>query len=97
MTCLQGPDRPNGFICVGEVTALMTMAALTDANLTPGVEADISRQARVADLRQHSPAIDTVYEDLRATGRAMAEMLLRRIEGEPPETLNVLFEPERCG
>jgi hypothetical protein len=22
-----GPDRPDGFVCVGEVTALMTMAA----------------------------------------------------------------------
>jgi LacI family transcriptional regulator len=43
-------------------------------------------------------SIDTVYEDLRATGRAMAEMLLRRIEGEPPEDAErSLFEPERCG
>jgi DNA-binding LacI/PurR family transcriptional regulator len=55
------------------------------------------RQARLADLRQHPPAHRHGYEDLRATGRAMAEMLLRRIDGEPPETLNVLFEPERCG
>jgi LacI family transcriptional regulator len=96
-TCLQGPDRPNGFVCVGEVTALMTMAALTDANLTPGVEADIVAKRASPIFDNIRPQIDTVYEDLRATGRAMAEMLLRRIEGEPPETLNVLFEPERCG
>jgi LacI family transcriptional regulator len=95
--CLQGPDRPNGFICVGEVTALMTMAALTDAGLTPGVEADIIAKRASPIFDNIRPRIDTVYEDLRATGRAMAEMLLRRIDGEPPEELNVLFEPERCG
>jgi LacI family transcriptional regulator len=39
------------------------------------------------------PRIDTVFEDLRATGRAMAEMLLRRMHGEPQEGLNRLFQP----
>jgi LacI family transcriptional regulator len=95
--CLASPDRPNGFICVGEVTALMTMAALTDAGLTPGVEADIIAKRASPIFDNIRPRIDTVFEDLRATGRAMAEMLLRRIDGEPPEELNVLFEPERCG
>lgn len=90
-------DRPNGFVCVGEVTALMTMAALTDAGLTPGVEADIVAKRASPIFDNIRPRIDTVFEDLRATGRAMAEMLLRRIEGEPPEQLTVLFEPERCG
>jgi LacI family transcriptional regulator len=40
------------------------------------------------------PRIDTVHEDLRATGRAMAEMLLRRMHGEPPGQLNRLFRPD---
>jgi LacI family transcriptional regulator len=74
--CLASPDRPNGFICVGEVTALMTMAALTDAGLTPGVEADIIAKRASPIFDNIRPRIDTVFEDLRATGRAMAEMLL---------------------
>lgn len=95
--CLHGPNRPNGFVCVGEVTALMTMAALTDAGLTPGVEADIFAKRASPIFDNVRPRIDTVYEDLRATGRAMAEMLLRRIDGEKPEELNVLFQPKGCG
>jgi len=95
--CLRGRERPNGFVCVGEVTALMTMAALSDTGLTPGIEADIVAKRASPIFDNVRPRIDTVYEDLRATGRAMAEMLLRRIEGEPPEALHVLFEPERCG
>jgi LacI family transcriptional regulator len=43
------------------------------------------------------PRIDTVFEDLRATGRAMAEMLLRRMAGEAPETLSRLFRPDPVG
>jgi LacI family transcriptional regulator len=61
---------------VGEVTALMTMAALTDAGLTPGVEADIIAKRASPIFDNIRPRIDTVFEDLRATGRAMAEMLL---------------------
>lgn len=95
--CLRAPDRPDGFVCVGEVTALMTMAALADAGLTPGVEADIFAKRASPIFDNIRPQIDTVFEDLRATGRAMAEMLLRRIDGEAPEDLNVLFQPESCG
>ncbi|KPQ14711.1 MAG: LacI family transcriptional regulator [Rhodobacteraceae bacterium HLUCCO18] len=95
--CLRRPERPNGFVCVGEVTALMTMAAMTDAGLTPGIEADIVAKRASPIFDNIRPRIETVYEDLRATGRAMAEMLLRRIDGEPAEGLHVLFEPGRCG
>lgn len=93
---LDGPDRPNGFICVGEVTALLTMAALSDAGLTPGVEADIVAKRASPIFDNIRPRIHTVFEDVRATGGAMADMLLRRIDGEPPEQLNILFQPGPC-
>jgi LacI family transcriptional regulator len=93
---LQQGDRPDGFVSVGEVSALLTIAALTDAGLTPGVEADIIAKRASPIFDNIRPRIDTVYEDLRATGRAMAEILLRRIDGEPPEGLHVLFGPESC-
>lgn len=90
---LRGQDAPDGFVCVGEVTALVTLAALADAGLVPGVDADIVAKRASPIFDNIRPRIDTVFEDLRATGRAMAEMLLRRIDGEPPDRLNVLFEP----
>ena len=37
------------------------------------------------------PRIETVYEDLRSTGRTMAEMLLRSMDGEAPERLQYLY------
>lgn len=85
---------PDGYVCVGEATALMTLAALSDTGAQPGVDADIIAK-RASPIFDHiRPRIDTVFEDLRATGHAMADLLLRRMEGEAPENLQVLFQPE---
>jgi LacI family transcriptional regulator len=90
---LRGQNVPDGFVCVGEVTALVTMAALADAGMVPGIDADIVAKRASPIFDNIRPRIDTVFEDLRATGRDMAGMLLRRIEGEPPERLHVLMDP----
>ncbi|MDG4649368.1 LacI family transcriptional regulator [Roseibacterium sp. SDUM158017] len=90
---LRGQDAPDGFVCVGEVTALVTIAALSDAGLVPGIDADIVAKRASPIFDNIRPRIDTVFEDVRATGRTMADMLLRRLAGEPPEKLNVLFKP----
>lgn len=87
-------NPPDGYICVGEATALMTLATLADTGAKPGIDADVVAK-RASPIFDHiRPRIDTVFEDLRATGKSMAELLLRRMEGEPPETLNVLFQPK---
>jgi LacI family transcriptional regulator len=84
---------PDGYICVGEATALMTRACLTDMGATPGVEADVFAK-RASPIFDHiRPKIDTVFEDLHATGQAMAQLLLRRMGGDMPKDLHILFGP----
>lgn len=88
------PNPPDGYVCVGEATALMTLATLADTGARPGVDVDIVAK-RASPIFDHiRPRIDTVFEDLRATGRTMAELLLRRMAGEPPDDLHVLFQPQ---
>lgn len=89
-----GPNPPDGYVCVGEVTALVALAALADSAAVHGVDADIVAKRASPIFDNIRPHVDTVFEDLRATGRAMAEMLLRRMNGEPPERLNRLFLPD---
>jgi LacI family transcriptional regulator len=89
----QRPDPPDGYICVGEATALMTLAALTDTGGRPGVEADVIAKRASPIFDNIRPRIDTVFEDVRATGKAMADLLLRRMDGEAPDDLHVLFRP----
>ncbi|MDN3722447.1 LacI family transcriptional regulator [Roseibium salinum] len=89
-----GPDAPDGYVCVGEVMALVTLAYLNDMGLTPGQEVDVVAK-RASPISNHfRPRIETIDEDLRATGRAMAEVLLARISGAPMEEMQVLLKPE---
>lgn len=94
LTALQrGPAPPDGYVCVGEVTALVALAVLADTGAVYGLDADIvaKRASPIFDVIR--PRIASVREDLRATGQVMAEMLLRRMRGEPPEDLHRLFIP----
>ena len=87
-------DPPDGFLCVGEVSAIAVLSALTDIGLVPGRDADIvaKRGSPIFDLMR--PRVDSVFEDIRATGRHMGELMLRRIAGEAPERLQLLQRPE---
>jgi len=90
---LAQPDPPDGFVCVGEVSALATLAALTDAGLVYGRDADIvaKRGSPVFDLMR--PRVDAVFEDIRATGHDMGKILLRRLTGEPADRLQIIRTP----
>ena len=79
---------------LGAEGALLALAALTDTGTVHGVDADIVAKRASPIFDNIRPRIGTVFEDLRATGRAMAEMLLRRMSGEAPERLNRLFLPD---
>ena len=81
----------DGVICPGEVAAMAAMAALTDAGLTDRADVIGKQTSQVFDLFR--PKIDTIYEDLRAAGRSLGRLLLRRIAGELAETLCDLQEP----
>jgi LacI family transcriptional regulator len=39
------------------------------------------------------PQIDTIEEDVLSAGMELARLLIRRINGEPAETLRTLGEP----
>ncbi|MGN6488115.1 MAG: LacI family transcriptional regulator, partial [Devosia sp.] len=43
---------------------------------------------------QVRPKVDAIFEDTALAGRQIGELLLRRIQGEPPEALQILHQPE---
>lgn len=86
-------DRPDGFVCGGEVTAMALVAGLTDAGLEIGRDADLVAKQTSNLFDQVIPPIDSIYEDLQATGEALASILLRRIDNEPVDSLQVLGKP----
>lgn len=85
---------PDGYVCVGEVTALVTLSALSDSGAVLGRDADIFAKRASPIFDNIRPRIDSVYEDLRGTGHKMAEMLLKRMAGEPAAGLTHILSPD---
>jgi LacI family transcriptional regulator len=90
---LSAKDRPDGVICMGEVSAISTLAALSDVGLQSGREVDLVAKRASAIFTLMRPHIDTVFEDLWETGRSMGQTLLRSMAGEAAEGLAVLQSP----
>lgn len=87
-------NPPDGYVCVGEIMALITLAAIQDMGLTPGVEADVLAKHASPISNHFRPRIETVQEDIYATGLAMARVLLQRMNGGKIEDMQVLLAPE---
>ncbi|WEX77370.1 LacI family transcriptional regulator [Sinorhizobium numidicum] len=88
-------DPPDGFACGGEVCALATITGMSDYGLTLGVEYDIVAKQTSHLLSAIQPRVDTIYEDLTATGEHMGHILLRRIGGSlSMRELQLLLSPE---
>lgn len=90
------PDAPDGYVCVGEATALATLGALADCGQVPGRDVDVIAKRASPIFDSVRPRIEAAHEDLRATGRVMAQMLLKHMDGAPAEALNHLFVPEQA-
>jgi LacI family transcriptional regulator len=91
---LSAQDRPDGVICMGEVSAISTLAAMSDVGLQSGREVDLVVKRASAIFSLMRPHVDTVFEDLWETGRSMGQTLLRSMAGEPAEGLAVLQSPK---
>ncbi|MCK0149331.1 LacI family transcriptional regulator [Marivita sp. S6314] len=87
-------NPPDGHVCVGEVVAMATLSALYDSGLTPGLDATVLAKQASPTFKHVRPRIETVSEDLRETGRHLGALLLRQINGESPEGLHALMQPD---
>lgn len=81
---LEGPDRPDGIICGGEVSALAAMAASYDHGLELGRDINLVAKQTSGLFDQIRPRVETIYEDLAEAGATMGRLLLRRITERPP-------------
>ncbi len=86
-------DGVDGFICPGEVSAMAVLAGLQDQGAGIGSEVDVIAKQTSQTFDLYRPRIDTIYEDIRAAGETLGQLLLRRISGEPPEALHLLQSP----
>lgn len=84
---------PDGYVCVGEVAALATLAVLRDSGAVIGKDADIFAKRASPIFSLMRPRIESVFEDLRETGNAVGQLLLERIDGADADRLQRLISP----
>ena len=87
------PQLPNGIICDSELRSICMLMGLADGNLVPGRDFHFISKQTSDLLSTLYPALDTIAEDIVAAGSELARLLMRRIDGEPPESLQTLSEP----
>ncbi len=86
-------ERYDGIICNNELIALAIIGGLQDKQMRIGRDYDLICKQNTEILPILYPAMDTVAEDLFATGSELAKLLLQRIEGVDVCHLQTLHEP----
>lgn len=74
---------------------LAIQAGLSDAGAVIGRDIDIVTKQLFANLPVFGDAFYVVHEDVRETGRGLANALLGSIEGKPVSELQTLFIPKK--
>ncbi len=86
-------DRYDAIICNNELTTLAIVSGLQQGGLTLGGEYDLICKQTTDILPVLYPAMDTIAEDLFATGKELARLLIDSIAGKDVATLQTLHEP----
>jgi LacI family transcriptional regulator len=87
------PDRPDGIVCDNEIDAMTLTTGLRQGGVLVGTHLRVVCKQTSDVLPILFPEIVGIVEDVRAEGHEMTRLLIRRIEGESPERLQVLAEP----
>lgn len=87
------PDRPDGYVCASEVSALAVIGGLNDSGMVVGQTAHVVSKQSSEMFAQFQPGAETVLEDFVASGRQLGTLLLRRISGAPSDELHSLAQP----
>lgn len=87
------PDRPDGIVCDSELRTIALIGGLQDGGLQLGRDIELIYKQTSDILPTLFPKLDSIVEDVFTAGQEATRLLLRRIDGEAPETLQTLFEP----
>ncbi|WP_299141657.1 LacI family transcriptional regulator [uncultured Tateyamaria sp.] len=88
------PDPFDAVISNNELATLALMGGMSDAGLVQGRDYALICRQTTDILPTLYPTIDTVAEDLVATGTELARLLIGRLGDSPVETLQTLHEPQ---
>jgi len=95
-TLAQRSDPFDAIISNNELATLALLGGMADKGQHLGRDYELICRQTTPILPTLYPHIDTVSEDLVATGRELARLLINRVAGAPVEQLQTLHEPQPC-
>ncbi len=81
------PNAPTAIVCAVDRTALGAYRAAAARGLQIGKDLSVIAYDGVQEGAHAHPPLTTFSVDNREAGKCLATLLVRRIQGEPPETL----------
>jgi len=93
ISAAQTGKLPDGIISSSDIGSLAMIDALTESGLVVGRDVDIVSRRTSTMLDFCRPRIDTISEDLIEAGETLAKLLMRRIDGDAPEGLQIVGAP----
>ena len=91
---MRSEDAPDGIVSGSGSGAIALIAGLEMAKKKLGEDCDMVSKSPSDFLRWLRPEVMTMYEDIRVAGRELAKAVIGHIDGQPPETLQSLSQPE---
>lgn len=84
------PNAPDGLVLPGDVSGLAALAAIQDLGLVPGKDVNLVVKQTSGVFGLVRPKVASLYEDLSEAGEKLAELLLKRIAGDPVAELQYI-------
>ena len=89
----RGEDAPDGYVCGSEDRCLGLVTGLQAAGLRIGRDVDVVAK-QTSDLLDYvAPPLDALTEDLGLAGAELVRLLMRSIDGDPVDELQMLEQP----
>ena len=86
-------DPPTAMLCASDFTALGVMRAVKARGLEIGVDVSIIGYDDIPLAQYADPPLTTMHQQIHRAGGRVAEMLLARMAGTPPEELQEVWPP----
>ncbi|WP_255504078.1 LacI family DNA-binding transcriptional regulator [Caballeronia sp. EK] len=91
---LQLADPPTAIVCGHDLIALGVLRGIAETGRAPGHDVGVIGGDNHPIGRYVQPALTTFSAETHRAGKRMAEMLLQRLEGASPHSLQEIWEPE---
>jgi LacI family transcriptional regulator len=88
------PDPPTAIVCGHDLIALGVLRGIAETGRTPGRDVGVIGGDNHPIGRYVQPALTTFSAETHRAGKRMAEMLLARLAGTPPQDLQEVWAPE---